>query len=316
MNCVGKIVYEGKCVRGRDVTVLDCVVCGFKHVHPLPTEEQMQEYYKKQYFETEKPNYEHASGTLSEYQKIVDDKKLVVAGIPREPIFKGVSQKRVLDVGCGPTAPFLQHICQNPNVIANKSHNIISGIEPSLPVIMGGWQMIKQSEMWMVIYRSWEVMRNHHPDMKFDIIHLGFVMEHLVNPMAMLLKCKEHLDENGVLIIESPNDFNPLQMAIWDGKSVPWWVSTPDHINYFTPQTMMTLLERAGLRNTQHVETTYPVEHFLLTGLDYRVDAAAAKAVRDRRANCQAMWQASQGGIYPHLHGRTFWVATKVKEDY
>jgi hypothetical protein len=78
-QCCGEILYQGLCVRGRPVQVLDCVACGFKHLHPKPTEEEMVAYYRDLYFSEEKPNYAATSGTESEYQFLVDEEKIKAA---------------------------------------------------------------------------------------------------------------------------------------------------------------------------------------------------------------------------------------------
>lgn len=42
-------------------------------------------------------------------------------------------------------------------------------------------------------------------DEKFDVITMFHMIEHLVNPTEFLQKIKEHLEEDGELIIETPN---------------------------------------------------------------------------------------------------------------
>ena len=46
---------------------------------------------------------------------------------------------------------------------------------------------------------------------KFDVIHMKNLLEHTSSPVKILEKCKSILSDQGILIIEVPNDFNPLQ---------------------------------------------------------------------------------------------------------
>jgi len=48
------------------------------------------------------------------------------------------------------------------------------------------------------------------PDDKFDIIWLSHVFEHLIRPDIFLEKCKNHLNNNGIIFIEVPNCENRL----------------------------------------------------------------------------------------------------------
>jgi hypothetical protein len=77
------------------------------------------------------------------------------------------------------------------------------------------------------------------------------------------------LNPGGVVCIEVPNDFNPLQAAVRDryGKAA-WWVAYPAHLNYFSFDSLERLLARTGFEPIRR-EATYPMEWFLLQGVDY-----------------------------------------------
>jgi len=104
---------------------------------------------------------------------------------------------------------------------------------------------------------------------KFDAIHMKFFLEHSSNPIEILEKCNTLLNPNGIVVIEVPNDFNPLQMAA--KKSLDknqYWISIPDHVNYFNFKSLENILKKTGFE-LFYKDTTFPLELFLLMGFDY-----------------------------------------------
>jgi len=68
---------------------------------------------------------------------------------------------------------------------------------------------------------------------KFDIIHIGDVIEHVSNPIALLQFAKKHLNENGKIIVRTPNpfNFNYIYLQKKNGTSI----ENLEHISYITP---------------------------------------------------------------------------------
>jgi len=98
---------------------------------------------------------------------------------------------------------------------------------------------------------------------------MKFFLEHSCSPLEILEKCNSILYSNGILVIEVPNDFNPLQIAAQkclDKKQ--YWIAIPDHVNYFNFKSLETLLNKTGFE-LLHKEATFPLELFLLMGFNY-----------------------------------------------
>jgi len=78
----------------------------------------------------------------------------------------------------------------------------------------------------------------------FDVIVMASYLEHETNPISVVQGCRERLKENGSLFIKVPNFAclnRKLRRAKWCGFR---W---PDHVNYFTPHTLRTMLDKTGL---------------------------------------------------------------------
>lgn len=78
----------------------------------------------------------------------------------------------------------------------------------------------------------------------FDIIVMASYLEHEIHPLAVLNHCRTRLKPNGKILVKVPNFdcFNrTLRGKRWCGFR---W---PDHVNYFTPNTLKAMAEKADL---------------------------------------------------------------------
>ena len=120
---------------------------------------------------------------------------------------------------------------------------------------------------------------------KFDVVHMHEVLEHLPDPKNMLQLAKKILNPGGLICIVSPNDFNPLQVAfVESSKSVEWWISPPEHINYFTHNSACALLEKQGFEIVDKT-STFPLEMFLLMGDNYVGNNNVGSRIHFKRAS-------------------------------
>ena len=284
MNCFGPTKFLGKCVRGRDAKIISCVPCGFKHLHPKPTEEELREYYKQEYFGKEKSDYSAEHNTIDPYWQMVYWEQCEALGSwsnLRKPMWK------LLDVGCGRDPVFLRYALKHGQAAPSCS----TGMDPSL------------EEKTDLVCTSWEEVDQRGHD--WNLVNLGFVLEHAANPCEVLYNCWSRLELGGRLLVEVPFDYNPVQAHRPSGMP-PWWVSTPDHINYFTPESLKGLLRRCGFW-CKLERTTYPVELLKLHGYDYSTDSSVGPQLNERRSHLQEFWRDS-GMSQQTTIGRTVWI--------
>jgi 2-polyprenyl-3-methyl-5-hydroxy-6-metoxy-1,4-benzoquinol methylase len=80
---------------------------------------------------------------------------------------------------------------------------------------------------------------------RFDVIFASHVVEHVTNPRLFVADLEGRLTERGILVLVTPN------LRSWLARiSGRRWVSlkVPEHVAYYTPDTISRLLEGEGLR--------------------------------------------------------------------
>lgn len=83
------------------------------------------------------------------------------------------------------------------------------------------------------------------PDNHFDVITVSHVIEHVLEPLALLEECRRILKPKGILVIITPNS-QSLCKRIFGENWRSWEV--PRHVFIFSPQSLKTLVEKSGLR--------------------------------------------------------------------
>jgi len=228
--------------------VIDCVPCGFAHLWPMPTPDALAEYYAESFYETHSPADWADKEEAEEPYWQIEHRDRVTAFSE----LLGRPSGSMLDIGCG-GAWLLRY--------AASAGWEVQGIEPS-------------RSMWDRAHRRAPVLLGVFPDVDlgrrtFDVVNLKLVMEHVPDPALLLRAVHRVLNPGGVVCIEVPNDFNPLQAAVrgcYDKAA--WWVAYPAHLNYFTFDSLEGLLKKTGYEPVRR-EATYPMEWFLLQGIDY-----------------------------------------------
>ena len=232
-----------------DFDVIDCQFCGFKHIIPIPSEKELEQAYRHDYYAQEKPLY------IERYREDLDWWNMVYT--QRYEILEQhltVNQRRLLDIGSGPGFFLLN---------GQKRGWQVKGIEPS------GQAVNYSRELGVEVEYAFFSEQTAPRMGSFDAINMGEVLEHIPEPAAFLKLVHNQLNENGIVCIIVPNDFNPFQIILRDHFGFkPWWVTPPHHINYFNFESLSKLVEKCGFE-VVHKESNFPIDMFLLMGENY-----------------------------------------------
>lgn len=243
--------HRGPLVESRNgFDIIECEVCGFKHATPIPTEEELESVYSHEYYTQEKPLY------IERYQQDLDWWNTVYT--QRYEIFEKflpVSARRILDIGSGPGYFLLNGRGRGWQA---------KGIEPSERAAIHTRDVLGL-DVDNCFFNE-DTANNYG---SFDVINMGEVLEHVPDPTGLLRLAHSKLAEGGIICLIVPNDFNPFQIALQKKLGFdPWWVAPPHHLNYFTHVSLKGLVERVGYE-VLHMESTFPIDMFLLMGKNY-----------------------------------------------
>jgi SAM-dependent methyltransferase len=241
-------VHFGEVIDNKDgYEVIECETCGFIHVIPIPTPEQLGKLYEEDFYTTEKPDY---------FKHVEEDKDwwdLHYRSYYR--LFeKYVKGRKLLEVGSGP-GYFLK--------CGKEIGWDVTGFEPSRLAAE------YSRNFGLRVFNDFFDPAEAKKIGKFDVVYMNMVIEHLPDPAGLLNDIGGVLKKDGILCVISPNDYNPLQMILKENMCYrPYWVAPPQHINYFNFNSISGLLERLGYEVVE-TSATFPMEFFLLSGDNY-----------------------------------------------
>lgn len=259
-----RVEHEGDLIDSKGgFDVIECRTCGFKHVIPLPTQEELDKLYRDSFYVNEKPKYfqeAEEDGTWwaainNNYYALLE-KHLQTGG------------RRLLELGSGP-GYFLK--CGK-----ERGWDVL-GFEPSR-------QAAEYSRQFGIEVVNESFTGDSEGKLgKFDVVYMNDVLEHVPDPATLLARAGEMLRPDGILCVISPNDYNPLQKIMREQHGFnPWWVSPQQHLNYFDFGSATRLLGRLGFRIIEKT-CTFPMEFFLLSGDNYIGNDSLGRLCHARR---------------------------------
>lgn len=249
-----------------------CDACGFYHVDPYPDAVLLSEYYRQYEMPTAQANLAETARLLA---KNVD------------------ADATVIDIGCGDGA-FLKemHALGFEKLIGFDQS---PGLERASELGFGTFYRSGVEE-----FLASAEAGGQSPG---DAIVMVNVLEHVPEPLNLLRRLHAILDIGGTLCITVPNDFSPLQRAFLKAKGhEPWFVWLPDHLNYFSFDTLRTALSSCGFEVIDQ-SALYPLELYLLQDLDYIADPALGPIAHKRRVTFEEnMKSAGMTDVLDHFY--------------
>lgn len=269
MHCYGETVLQ----RG-DLRAVFCAECGYAHLLPRPSQEDLNRLYKDEYYQSHHAGWFDKERREFWYWRRVYQARMrqfdALVDVEPDPGWRYL----LLDYGAG-CGWFVQ--------ANNKGAKwAVWGYEPS-----------EYAREYAKHHTTASIVS--HCDGHLDLtdnraalagIHASLVLEHLLDPLDFLRRAYNALLPGGVLCIVVPNEFNPLQRELM--QRFDYSPLHEHHINYFSPASLRRLVERAGFEMA-HVSATFPIEWFALHGLNYTKHPRAGLLAHWLRMALEAM---------------------------
>lgn len=214
----GEVIYSDASdpLTGDSFQVIACSGCGVAYTSPRPL--SADRYYPQRY---------RAYGPLL---------TRILGAFYRMRVSRWAAWKReggsVLEVGCGlglMLAAFSQFGWKATGIERNEE--VVARIRP-MPGV----------EITTIAVEELPV------DVRFDLIVMFHVLEHIGDPVQLLRECAKRLAPGGRLVVNVPN------FGSWQARFAgPKWLhlDVPRHLVHYTPQTLAATFERAGLKASE-----------------------------------------------------------------
>ncbi len=256
-----------------ELSIIDCIQCGWAHLQPLPDVQEIEEFYKREYYSDsswfEKEQREHEKGLWEvayEFQANL------------------LGSRHVVDWGCG--AGFF------PNWWRIRHYPQLSyayGIEPN--------DYARSYFNYPFVFPDAFCLRNLETNHRASML-----FEHAVKPRVLLAQMKNSLWKKILIIVPHDGPTNTLQTKLGGN----WWVDER-HLHYWSPRGLTNLLKGMGLHVTYR-GATFPIELLvLLTGKDYRNDSAWGAKCHLFRLNFEKRLGLTAFRLYSTLHKKCGW---------
>lgn len=251
--------------------------CGLLWLDPIPTKEDIGKAYLNYYTHSDANNvsgsfirrlinfvkfgylarkYNYRLDFMNIWQKILGLLIYFDPGLKSEIDFEVMYLKaqpgsRLLDVGCGDGRFLL--LMQNLGWQVEGTE-----VDP---------EAVKTARNNKLEVKLGELSEQKYPDNSFDVITLKSVMEHLPDPLDVLIECQRILKDEGILMIITPNTKSRIHNIYKNN----WFdLDPPRHLHLFSPKNLEGLLKKVGFKSIKIWTTSRNLRSSLIGSWDIK----------------------------------------------
>lgn len=222
---------------------------GYYEVSPKPSIMELSQYYEQKYYQENCGAYQH-DYSEDELRYIQVSGEIAFATLRKYQISP---TPNLLDLGCG--EGFFANSFSKKNWKTTLVDFSEDGLQRHNPSLIRNF--IK-ADLTTYIENNQENIEG------FGLINLDNVLEHVLDPAALLSSLKSCLNSDAVLRIEVPNDFSSFQdLLIELGCTERNWVNPPEHLTYFNTVSLKAFIESQGYELIS-LQSDFPIEQFLI----------------------------------------------------
>lgn len=228
--CLGKQILIKEKIKSYQY--YQCQKCDCLFLDPMPSVELLKNYYQR---------FSYSVGFINEIKVREIARQIIKRVLKLKP-----QSRTLLDIGCG-AGFFLEE--------AMEQGIQVSGIEPSKKLAK-----LARNRLKIPVYNSeltTEIVRKM--SLKFDVILISHLIEHISNPHLFMRLVNQLLNKNGLLVIETQN-INSFQYLL-EKENYTFYIP-PEHLCFYSLKTFRYLLSKYYYKYSR-IEYYSSKEHFV-----------------------------------------------------
>jgi SAM-dependent methyltransferase len=226
---------RGGPIDGYNVVV--CSVCGTAFADRIPSQEELDEYYR----DSSKYDYEYRSGKESED----DSHRLRVLAEFIQPIIPN-RHSPILEIGCA-NGRLLSYL-------KDAGYHNVSGVDPSPGCARAA------KALYDVSVETGTIFTLPRPDAGYDVVITLGVLEHIRDLKRAVQSIRDVSSDHGRVFVGVPDASNLIA-----AQDAPYQEFSTEHINFFSPASLQYLMETGGFHAVSCASVNVELHRGVLT---------------------------------------------------
>lgn len=223
---------------------------GFLEVIDRPTPEALRDYYARTYYQAGQLSFRTC---YSDQERGVIQQRVTQRAERALQLLGHERLGHLLDVGCG-EGFVLKDFAERGWTVSGMDYSLagVQGINPDMA------EHVTQGDVFALLEQALVSKQT------YDLIWLGNVLEHVLDPVALLHTLHRLVAPGGLLVVTVPNDGSAYQEDLFDSGAIDrrFWIALPDHLSYFTADSLRSTATATGWE-TRDILGDFPVDLFL-----------------------------------------------------
>lgn len=212
-----KFLCQAALISGAEHDVVECRTCAAIYFEPLPTVSELEQFYSASYYDFERHRNEGRGMAFA------------------KKYLRRLKPGKLLDVGCA-NGFFI-------NGIRRNSDWAVYGVDFGSAAVRFAREELKLDVV------AGDLTETDFADAEFDFVHVNNVLEHVLDPLAVLRECRRILKPGGTMYLSVPNGYVDSRELITYYKTEN---RTPraknGHVFYLQAQTLRRLIAEANFK--------------------------------------------------------------------